>query len=285
MIVAFTPGGSSDIQLRLVQKYWREVFPNNLIIVHRPGAGGEVGFRELARSAPDGYTLGGVNTPHIYLQPMARDTGFTPASFAYICKMVDDPQVIAVHRDSPIRDVFDLIRQAQAAPGRLTVGNVGTFTGHHVTTLLLQHVTNTRFAIIPYIGAADQLAAIRGRHVDFIVSNLSDVTPHLADLRVFGITTETRHPLQPTWPTLKELGIPVVTSITRGVAAPAGIDPAILRFYREGFARLSALTAYQADMARVGQTYAYMPGEAYEAFIRESAVRGETILRRFGLIR
>jgi len=273
------------MQLRLVQKYWREVFPNNLIIVHRPGAGGEVGFRELARSAPDGYTLGGVNMPHIYLQPLARNTGFTLDSFAYICQMVDDPQVIAVQKDSPIRDLADLISRAQANPGRLTVGNVGTFTGHHETTLLFQHVTNTRFTVIPYVGAADQLAAVRGRHVDFIISNLSDVTPHLADLRVFAISTETRHRMQPTWPTLKELGIPVVTSITRGVAAPAGIDPAILRYYREGFARLSAIPAYKADMDRIGQSFAYLSGEDYEANSKEAAVRGENLFRRFGLIR
>jgi tripartite-type tricarboxylate transporter receptor subunit TctC len=285
MIVAFTPGGSSDMQLRLVQKYWREVFPNNLVIVHRTGAGGEVGFRELARSTPDGYTLGGVNMPHVYLQPLARSTGFTLDSFAYICQMVEDPQVIAVHKDSPIKDMKDLISRALANPGRLTVGNVGTFTGHHVTSLLFQYVTKTRFTIIPYVGAADQMAALRGKHVDFVISNLSDVTPHLDAIRVFGITTSKRHSLQPTWPTFNEQGIPIETAITRGIAAPVGIDPAILRFYREGLARLSALPSYQADMAKIGQTYDYLPGETFEAESRKNAVQGENLLRYFGVIK
>ena len=72
MIIAFTAGGSSDVQARIMQKYWNKYAPQPWVFVYKPGAGGIIGFTEIAKARPDGYTIGGLNVPHIILQPLAQ---------------------------------------------------------------------------------------------------------------------------------------------------------------------------------------------------------------------
>ena len=95
MIIAFTAGGSSDVQARIMQKYWNKYAPQPWVFVYKPGAGGIIGFTEIAKARPDGYTIGGLNVPHIILQPLAQNAQFTPDSFKYICQ---DRQRSPVHR-------------------------------------------------------------------------------------------------------------------------------------------------------------------------------------------
>ena len=106
MIIAFTAGGSSDVQARIMQKYWNKYAPQPWVFVYKPGAGGIIGFTEIAKARPDGYTIGGLNVPHIILQPLAQNAQFTPDSFKYICQVVNDPQCIAVRKDSPYQARF-----------------------------------------------------------------------------------------------------------------------------------------------------------------------------------
>ncbi|MFR3458271.1 MAG: tripartite tricarboxylate transporter substrate-binding protein [Bilophila wadsworthia] len=76
MIIAFTAGGSSDVQARIMQKYWNKYAPQPWVFVYKPGAGGIIGFTEIAKARPDGYTIGGLNVPHIILQPLAQNAQF-----------------------------------------------------------------------------------------------------------------------------------------------------------------------------------------------------------------
>ena len=165
MIIAFTAGGSSDVQARIMQKYWNKYAPQPWVFVYKPGAGGIIGFTEIAKARPDGYTIGGLNVPHIILQPLAQNAQFTPDSFKYICQVVNDPQCIAVRKDSPYQSTSEIIAAARKNPGKIRVGLVGPLSGHHLMFLDYgKKYPDAKLTSVFYKGAADQNAALLGDH-------------------------------------------------------------------------------------------------------------------------
>ena len=117
MVIAFTAGGSSDVQARIMQKYWNKYAPQPWVFVYKPGAGGIIGFTEIAKARPDGYTIGGLNVPHLIVQSLAQNAQYTPDSFKYICQVVNDPQCVAVRKDSPFKTTQEIIDHARKNPG------------------------------------------------------------------------------------------------------------------------------------------------------------------------
>ncbi|MBX9594264.1 MAG: tripartite tricarboxylate transporter substrate binding protein, partial [Roseomonas sp.] len=122
LIVPFAAGGGTDISARVMAQYLERDLGQPFVVQNRPGAGGAIGLGALAAAAPDGYTLAIINTPGIVTIPIERNAGWTMDSFTFIAGVVEDPATFAVHPDSPIRSIADLIAAAKAAPGMVTVG-------------------------------------------------------------------------------------------------------------------------------------------------------------------
>jgi tripartite-type tricarboxylate transporter receptor subunit TctC len=284
VIIPFSAGGASDVQARIVEKYFKEQFGVNMIITYKEGAGGEIGFSEVAKAKPDGYTIGSINVPHIVLQPLARETEFNYDDFAFIGQMVNDPQVIAVMKDSKYNTLQDLIDDAKANPGKITLGNVGTFSGHHIASLNLMDLTGTEFTLVPYKGSADQIVALQGGHVQAIMGNLNDVMRDLEKYKLLAISTEERHSLAPDVPTFKEQGLDLISGITRLWAAPKGIAPETLAILREGFEKIAKDPNYLADMKKIGQPEEWLSGPEVEEQIKIEVEKATTLLEKYGLL-
>ncbi|MFZ5943581.1 MAG: tripartite tricarboxylate transporter substrate binding protein [Bacillota bacterium] len=284
LIIPFTAGGASDVQARIVEKYFKDEFGVNLIITYKEGAGGEVGFTELAKSNPDGYTIGGLNVPHIVLQPLARETEFTIDSFAYIGQVVNDPQLVAVLKDSKYNSLQELIDDAKANPGKITLGNVGTFSGHHIASLNLMDLTGTEFTLIPYKGSADQIVALQGGHVNAIMGNLNDVMRDLDKYKILGIATEERHPMVPDVPSFKELGVDMSSGITRLFGAPKDIAPEKLARLREGFEKIAKNPQYLEDMAKIGQPEEWKTGDKVYEDLKKEVETAKSLLEKYDLL-
>ena len=194
MIIAFTAGGSSDVQARIMQKYWNKYAPQPWVFVYKPGAGGIIGFTEIAKARPDGYTIGGLNVPHIILQPLAQNAQFTPDSFKYICQVVNDPQCIAVRKDSPYQSTSEIIAAARKNPGKIRVGLVGPLSGHHLMFLDYgKKYPDAKLTSVFYKGAADQNAALLGGEIDMIFGNINDVMRSIDEFRVLNVAAEKRN--------------------------------------------------------------------------------------------
>ena len=116
MIVAFAAGGGTDAAARLIARFMERDLGQSVVVLNRPGAGGEIGFSELARARPDGLTIGFINTPHILTLPMERQARFRLEDFSLIGNIVDDPGGLWVRADSDIRSFADLIAAARARP-------------------------------------------------------------------------------------------------------------------------------------------------------------------------
>lgn len=285
MIIAFTAGGSSDVQARIMQKYWNKNEPQPWVFIYKTGAGGAIGFSETAHAKPDGYSIGGVNVPHIVLQPLAQHAPYSIDDFAYICQVVNDPQVVAVRNDSEFKSVSDVFAYAKANPDKLTIGLVGPMSGHHLMYLDVKAKTGLQASEVMYKGAADQNAALLGGEVAVIFGNVNDVMRSREMIRVLGVASEKRCDFLPDVPTLREQGYDIVSDIRRGFVAPKGIDADELAFLREAFRKIAQDPGYQAEMRKAGQPAEYQPGEQFEAYVRKQYEIDRALLVQFGLLK
>lgn len=286
MIMAFTAGGSSDVQARLMQKYWDKMKLPQWVFIYKTGAGGAIGFGEIANAKKDGYSIGGLNIPHIMLQPLGQDAQFSIDSFDYIAQVVNDPQCIAVHKDSPFNSVKEVFEYANANPGKLKVGLMGRLSGHHLMLLDVQEKYKFPVTEVIYKGAADQNSALLGKEIDLMFGNLNDVMRTLEHMKVLGLAAEKRSTdFLPDVPTLKEQGYDIVSYIRRVFAAPRGIDKDRLATLRRIFKEIAHDPDYLKDMKMIGQPAEYMSGEDLEAYVREQNEVVKATLERAGLLK
>lgn len=286
MIIAFTAGGSSDVQARIMQKYWTKYAPVQWNFIYKPGAGGAIGFAEIARARKDGYTIGGANTPHMIIQPLAQRAQFDIDSFDYIAQVVNDPQMVVVRKDSPFQNVKEVFDYAKANPGKLKVGLVGPNSGHHLMYLDVIGKYDFPVTHIFYKGAADQNVALLGGEIDVMFGNLNDVMRSMEEMRILGIASEKRNTdFVPDVPTLQEQGFDIVSDIRRCFLAPKGIAPEQLAYLREIFEKIGKDPDYIKDMITAGQPQEYLSGEEFQAYVKAQNAKVEADLKRAGVIK
>lgn len=253
LVVSFSPGAATDTQARLIAKYANDYLGQELVIVNKPGGGGQVGWNYFSTVQPDGYTLAVYNLPHIITQPLVGQTSFDAGTFEPLVNWGGDPTVFAVRNDGSFSSLDDLISKAEAAPGQITVGNAGKFVGQHLAILLLEQAAGIDVEDVPFQGAADAIAALLGEHTDVVAGNLSDIYRLGDDVLPLAIATEERHPFVPDIPTFKELGFPdVIMSTDRGIAAREGTPPEIIATLEEAFLQLLQDEQFLKEMETAG---------------------------------
>jgi len=231
MIVAYPAGGGTDVAARLLAKVMERMLGGSIVVVNRPGAGGEIGFTELARARPDGHTIGFINTPTIMTVPIERPGArFRLDDFAPIANVVDDPSAIWVRPASPFRGVADIVAEARKRPGTVSYGTSGVGSDDHLAILALERATDTKFLHIPFAGGAPVRTAAVAGQIDLAVVNIgegvSDGRQGL--LRALGIMAPQRWEGAPEVATFREQGFDIVESSMRGLAAPGAVPRPIL---------------------------------------------------------
>lgn len=284
-IVPFSAGGTTDVNQRIIEKFWKDYFPENMVIEYKKGAGGEVGFTELAKSKPDGYTMGSINTPHIILQPLGRPTEFETDGFDFIARLVHDPQVLAVKADSEIDTLEKFIEKSKEKPGSLTVGMTGTLTGDHLTTLKIMDAAGIKVTPIPLAGSADQVKQLLGGHIDAIVGNVGDVTKDPDQFNILAVATEERHEWLPDVPTFKEQGIDLVAAIDRGLALPKGSPKEVKKMIYSALEKIVALPEYQEKMKEAGLVDGFMAGDKWREQVLSQQKEAERVLKKYGVLK
>ncbi|MFH5924651.1 tripartite tricarboxylate transporter substrate binding protein [Roseomonas xinghualingensis] len=230
LIVAFPAGGGTDIAARTLARFMERDLGQPIVIVNRGGAGGDIGWAEMARAQPDGYTIGFINTPNIISNPIERQTRYRLEDFAPIANLVDDPGAFFVAPDSPFRTVPDLIGYAKANPERVTYGTTGIGSDDHLAVLALERVAGVRFTHVPFSGAAPVRNALMGRQITVASMNIGEGVTDMRQgtLRALAQMAASRWAEAPDTPTFREQGFDVVQGSMRGLAAPAGVPGAAL---------------------------------------------------------
>jgi len=230
MIVAFAPGGGTDIAARTLARFMERELGQSIVVQNRGGAGGEIGWAELARARPDGYTIGFINTPNIVTIPIERQARIRLEDFAPIANIVDDPGGFFVAADSPFRNLGDLVAHARAHPEEVTYGTTGVGSDDHLATLTFERLAGVRFTHVPFSGASQVRTAALGRQLTLAAMNIGEGLPDMrsGQLRALGQMAPARWDQAPETPTFREQGFDVVQGSMRGVGAPAGVPKEVL---------------------------------------------------------
>lgn len=232
MVVAYAAGGGTDVAARTLAPYMAKYLGNNasIVIVNKSGAGGEVGFTELALAKPDGYTIGFINTPNMLTIPIARKARYTLASFAPIGNVVEDAGAFSVLPTQNMKDLKDLVAYAKANPGKVTYGTTGIGSDDHLAALSFERLAGVKMKHVPFQGSAKMRAAVLGGHIMLASMNISEAIAEVDEgkLVALGQMGEQRWSGAPNVPTFKQQGYDIIMGSMRGIAAPAGTDPAII---------------------------------------------------------
>ncbi len=231
MIVAFAAGGGTDVAARTLGRFMERELGQSIVINNRPGAGGEIGWAELARSRPDGLTIGFINTPNIVTIPIERQARYKLEDLSPIANVVDDPGGFWVLPDSPWKNLQDLAAAARAAPGTIAYGTTGVGSDDHLSTLAFERATGTQLLHVPFNGAAQVKNAMLGRQIQLGAMNMGEGVGDFrqGQIRPLGQMATARWVNTPEVPTFREQGFDVVDGSLRGIAAPAGTPQAVLQ--------------------------------------------------------
>ncbi len=286
MMVIFSAGGPTDTEIRILSKYAEKILGQSIAIVNVPGAGGIVGWNTMPQRPKDGYFLTCINMPHILTFPMVQNTKFNYKSFEPLVVCSADPTVWAVRADSPFKTLQDVLNYAKKNPGKITVGTAGLYLAHHLAVLQVEKEKGVKFTTIPFKGSAKSMAALLGGKIMLLSDTLSDMLRLGDKVRVLAVGADKRVSLAPNLPTFKELGVKAyIPSSDRGVAAPAGVDPAALKVLVPAFQKAAHLPAYQAEMKKAGYVLDVMtPAQAKKAFVERSE-RLKALLKSLGKLK
>lgn len=204
VIVAFGPGGGTDVATRTIEPFIEKHLGQDLVIVNKPGVGGEIGFSLLANAPKDGYTMGFINLPAMYAYSYERETLYSPASFAPVANLVYDPGIFAVREDSDIKSLQDLIDYGRRHPGDLPIGTSGSVgSSEHLAIMQFQSATGGKFNHVPFGDTASPRTALLGGHIPVAAFNMSEAVEYMSEgtIRILGLMDVMRNPAMPEVPT------------------------------------------------------------------------------------
>src|SRR5207302_10333330 len=227
LVIPFAPGGSTSIVGRGIADKMSELLGEKVVVDNRPGAGGTVGTRAVAKSEPDGYTLVLGYTGTLAIGPsLYKSVGYDPRKdFAPIGLIGNAPNSLVVHPSFPARTVGELIAYAKANPGKVNFGSSGAGTASHITGEYFAASAGIKLVHIPYKGTGPALTDLLGGHIPMafapIPASHANVSAGL--LRALAVTSTSRSGLLPDVPTIAESGLPEFdASLYYGLVAPAG---------------------------------------------------------------
>lgn len=273
LIVAFAPGGGTDLVARLLARTMERHLGDNarIVVQNKPGAGGAIGFALLAAAPADGYTIGFINTPNVLTVPIERKVPYSLESFDLVGNVVDDPGNFSVHANSPIRSLKDLADFARANPGAATVGTTGIGSDDHLAMLMFERVAGVRMNHVPFKGAGDVRGALASEQIVVGAINVGEALQYSqggTPMRNLGQARVERTDLAPALPTFREQGYDIVFASLRGVAAPRGLPAEVRVRLVNAVAKSVQDPEFRKQAAQMFAPLRYLPPEAYAAELK-----------------
>ena len=247
------------------------------------GAGGNFAVAQLAKAAPDGYTLAMGGNASLVINPNLMDKlGYDPLKdFAYITQVFIVPNLVVVPPDVPARDIKELIALAKAKPDYFVAGHAGIGTSQHLGGELFMSMTGVKFQQVPYRGTTQILPDLLGGRLNLFFGNISNVLPLVREgkLRAFGITSKQRSPQIPELPTMEELGFPGFDATAWfGLMGPAGTPKPIVDKIHGETVKLLAQPEVRGKLESLGlQLVGNTPAQFAELVKQEMPMWGKVI--------
>lgn len=287
MIVPYAPGSSPDNICRALGQELGHAMGTSIVIDNRGGASGSIGSEAIAKSAPDGYTIGYGNigtltTNRFMISRMSYDPDH---DFTMIALLGAVQNMLAVNNALPVHNVRELISLAKSKPGKLVMASGGAGNTGHLGGELFKSMTGTYMLHVPYKGSAAAITDLIGGQADLMFDNLSSVGSFVKSgkLRGLGVSGATRSPSFPEMPTIAESGVPGYETLAwGGVIAPAGLPPEIAARLNTEVNKALKTAALKTAYFNMGfEPIGGTPAE-FTAYVHKEMPKWQAVIQRSG---
>lgn len=284
LIVPWAAGGDTDIIFRLVvEEANKQGAKPKLQVVNVSGQGGNKGAKDAKAAAADGCTLFAMHDSAI-ISYLAGRVNFTWDAFVPISTVSYTPSVIGANAATPYKDMKGLVATAKKAPGTVTAGVTLGSTSQFVF-LLIEDAAKIKFKYVPYEGTRQRLTALLAKNIELGEMNILTAKQYMKEgsLKGLGIASEKRDPLAPDLPTLKEQGIDVVYGLTRGIVAPKGTKPDVIKYWQGVIEKAAKSKAVAEALAKKGTSVVLRTPTEYTGFLKTSYAQYEKLAIAIGM--
>jgi tripartite-type tricarboxylate transporter receptor subunit TctC len=287
LVVAFTPGGPSDVLSRIVGKQLEKILGQTFIIDNRPGGAGNIAAEVVAHAAPDGYTLlMGNNSILATNGALFKKLNYdAEKDFAPISMIGTQPNILVVNSSLPAHSMAELIALAKANPGKLNYANSGFGAAAHLSAELFKAEAHVDIVAVSYKGAAPALQDVIAGHVQLMFATSASVIGHIkaGTLRPLAVTTIKRTSLMPELATVAELGLPGFDATTwHGLVAPAGTPKDIVETLHAATVKALADPDTRRALADLGVEIAGSSPQEFAAYIASEIPKWTAVVKASG---
>lgn len=288
MIVAFAPGGSSDIVARVMAQHLGTMWGQQVVVDNRPGAGGMLGHEIGARAPADGYTIVLTSIGPLVVNPILyKKSGYDPVrSFTPATLTVSLLNALVVHPSVPAISVKELIAYSKARPGQITYGSSGIGGAGHLAGELFGMMSGAKLVHVPYKGGALAMIDLVGGQIQMIFATLATALPHMKSgkIRALAVTTKERAPMAPDLPTIAEAALPDFEANNwDGMLFPMSTSKAIVSKVSRDTGRVLTLPEVKEFLSNQGALPTPSTPEAFAAYLDSEITKWRDVVRRAGV--
>src|SRR3954468_579932 len=276
VVVPYSAGGGSDISARLVARDFQTILRKTVTVENRVGGGGWVGWGSLAQSKPDGYTIGYINAPSMFAGYLDKQSGGSRGenleSFTPLINHVTDYNMWAVKPDSKFRTVKDVIDEAKRRPGTITLNGGGHGTDDHIAVLGIGANNGASFQMVHFRGTPEGKTQVLGGNIEIYACNVSEGAEDVKAgvVRALGVMAPERSKFIPNAPTFREQGFDEVWSVSRGIAAPAGLPPDVEAALIAAMEKTIGSAGHKAKAEALSLDPVIIKGADYRKFLKDN---------------
>lgn len=283
IVVPYAPGGSNDVFARLIAKGLGDAFKQPVVVENRPGASGNTGTAQVARAAPDGYTLVAVSssfTTNAAIQP--RLPFDAVRSFSPVAMMAKGPFIVTVNSGFPARTPRELIAELKAHPGRYNYATSGVGSSNQFATEMLKAMSGTYVVHVAYRGMGPAVTDLAGNQVQLLIGSGPSLMPHVRSgrIRAIGITSAAPSPIAPDLTPMASVIPGYDFELWWGLLAPAGTPPELVGRLNAEVNRVIGTPEVREFLLREGAVPTPMTPAQFGAVIASDIPRWQAIARR-----
>lgn len=287
IIVPYAPGGSTDVVFRILAPRLSENLGQQVLVENRPGAASTIGLDLVAKSAPDGYTVGVANiaygaNPTLYKKmPFDAEKDLAPVSLVSIVTMV-----LSVHPSVPAKSVKQLIALAKSKPGTLNYGSAGNGSANHLATARFAHMTGTNLVHVPYKGGGPAVVSIVSGETAVLFATIPSAIQHFKSGKLvpLGVSRAQRNAALPDTPTVAEAGVPGYEAIEwNGAMVPTGTPAAVVNRLHQAIVKAVAIPDIKERVNGLGADLVGNSPDEFRAFLKNELATWGKVVKEVGM--